>query len=317
MPFAVVRSMLTEFSHTATVPLRDGQQLKVRVIGASMGQPVLMLAGLGMSASHWLPIIAAFANRYRFYLPDFRGAGLSAQLAFNQPDVYQNHMEDIQDVIAHFHLKDMLLVGYSMGATVSMHLQRAGQFDGVKRYLHIDQTPCIRNQADWTYGLMGEQQEALFELMKETDALLAEHPTAQYLGNIPFSKRSNIVDKIQQIRAKLAGGSQIKTWHQPLMVGLLPLSNKLPLTRIDHIRAYFAAYTGEGHDYRDSLKTCTTPITQIIGMSSVLYHPNGQMQIADLAKDVKVVCFERSGHVPFMSEPRKFIRVIGDFFTNQ
>lgn len=316
MPLAVVRSMLTEFSHTATVPLRDGQQLKVRILGASMGQPVLMLPGLGMSASHWLPIIAPFAHRYRFYLPDFRGAGQSAELAFNQPDVYQNHMEDIQDVIAHFKLKDMLLIGYSMGATISMHLQRAGQFDGVKRYLHIDQTPCIRNQADWTYGLMGEQQEALFNSMKEVDALLAQHPTAKYLNNIPFAKRSNIVDKIQQIRAKLGDESHVKPWQKTLILGLLPLSNMLPLTRIDHIRAYFAAYTGEGYDYRDSLKTCTTPITQIVGMRSVLYNPKGQMQIAEFAQQAKVVRFERSGHMPFMNEPRKFVRVIGDFLAN-
>ena len=317
MPLAVVRSMLTEFSHTATVPLRDGQQLKVRVFGASMGQPVLMLPGLGMSASHWLPIIAPFSHRYRFYLPDFRGLGLSAKLGFNQADVFQNHMEDIQDVITHFKLKDMLLVGHSLGATIAMHLQRAGQFDGVTRYLHIDQTPCIRNQADWSYGLMGKQQEVLFKLMKEADALLAQHPAAKYLGDIPFSKRGDIIDKIQQIRAKLGGDSQIKSWHKPLMVGLLPLSNKLPLTRIDHIRAYFAAYTGEGYDYRDSLKTCTTPITQIVGMSSKLYNPNGQMQISDFAKQVKVVRFERSGHVPFMTEPRKFVRVIADFLANK
>ena len=317
MPLAIVRSMFNEFTHTAAVPLRDGQHLKVRVFGASMGQPVLMLPGLGMSASHWLPIIASFATRYRFYLPDFRGFGQSAQLGFNQTDVFQNHMEDIQDVISHFKLKDMLLVGYSLGATISMHLQRAGQFDGVKRYLHIDQTPCIRNQADWTYGLLGDQQHVLFKLINETDALLAEHPSAKYLGDIPLSKRSQIVDQIQQIRSKLNGDLDIKTWHKPLILGMVTLSNKLPLTRIDHIRAYLAAYTGEGYDYRDSLKNCTTPITQIVGMNSSLYHPQGQMQIADLAKQVKIVRFERSGHTPFINEPRKFVRVIGDFLANQ
>ncbi|GAC1372589.1 MAG: alpha/beta hydrolase [Aquirhabdus sp.] len=317
MPLAVVRSMLTEFSHTEVVPLRDGQQLKVRVFGASMGRPVLMLPGLGMSASHWLPIIAPFAYRYRFYLPDLRGTGLSAKLGFNQADVFQNHMEDIQDVIAHFHLKDMLLVGHSLGATIAMHLQRAGQFDEVKRYLHIDQSPCIHNQTDWSYGLLGEQQEALFKLMKEANTLLAQHPTAKYLGNIPFSKRGAIIDKIQQIHVKLGGESQLKPWQKNLILGLLPLSNKLPLTRIDHIRAYFASYTGEGHDYRDSLKTCTTPITQIVGMRSKLYNPKGQMQIADFAKQVNVVRFERSGHIPFMTEPRKFVQTVGKFLADQ
>lgn len=317
MPLAVVRSMLNEFSHTAAVPLRDGQQLQVRVFGSSMGQPVLMLPGLGMSASHWFPMIATYAHRYRFYLPDLRGLGLSSRLAFNQTDVFQNHMEDIQDVIAHFKLKDILLVGYSLGATTAMHLQRAGQFDLVKRYLHIDQTPCIRNQEDWSYGLLGDQQEALFTLMREANALLEQNSSATYLSDIPASMQSEIIDKIQQIHALLSGESPFKAWLKPIIIGLLPLSRKLPLSRIDHIRAYFAAYSGEGYDYRESLKTCTTPITQIVGMNSKLYNPKGQMQIADCAQKVKLVWFEQSGHAPFFHEPRKFVRVLGDFLANK
>lgn len=315
MPLAIVREMFNEFTHTAAVPLRDTQQLQVRVFGSSMGQSVLMLPGLGMSASHWLPIIARFATRYRFYLPDFRGTGLSAHLAFNQTDVFQNHMEDIQDVISHFKLKDILLVGYSLGATTAMHLQRAGQFEYVKRYLHIDQTPCIHNQSDWSYGLLGEQQELLFTLMREINILLEQFPSATYLSDIPISKQSSVANKIQQINGLLSGKTYQEPWLKPMILGLLPFSHRLPLTRIDHMRAYSSAYTGEGYDYRTSLKTCTTPITQIVGMSSRLYHPKGQMQLADCAQNVKVVKFEHSGHVPFMNEPRKFVRVLGDFLA--
>ncbi|MDE2421200.1 MAG: alpha/beta hydrolase [Gammaproteobacteria bacterium] len=315
MPLAIVREIFDEFTHTVAVPLRDAEQLQVRVFGSSMGQSVLMLPGLGMSASHWLPMIAPYAFRYRFYLPDLRGLGLSANLAFNQADVFQNHMEDVQDVISHFKLKDMLLVGYSLGATTAMHLQRAGQFERVKRYLHIDQTPCIRNQADWSYGLLGAQQESLFKLMREANILLEQYPSATYLGDIPALMRGSIVDKLQQIHTLLSGEPFLKTWFKPIILAFLPLSNKLPLTRVDHLRAYFAAYSGEGHDYRASLKTCTTPITQIVGMSSRLYHPKGQMHIADCAQNVNVVKFDDSGHAPFFHEPRKFVRVLGDFLA--
>ena len=315
MPLAIVREMFDEFTHTVAVPLRDAEQLQVRVFGSTMGQSVLMLPGLGMSASHWLPMIAPYALRYRFYLPDLRGCGLSAKLAFNQADVFQNHMEDIQDVISHFKLKDMLLVGYSLGATTAMHLQRAGQFECVKRYLHIDQTPCIHNQADWPYGLLGAQQESLFTLMREANTLLEQYPSATYLGDIPALMRGSIVDKLQQIHTLLSGESLLKPWLRPIILAFLPLAHKLPLTRVDHLRAYFAAYSGEGHDYRASLKTCTTPITQIVGMSSRLYHAQGQMHIADCAQNVKVVKFDDSGHTPFFHEPRKFVRVLGDFLA--
>jgi non-heme chloroperoxidase len=315
MPLAIVRSMFNEFSHTAAAPLRDGQQLQVRIIGSSMGQSVLMLPGLGMNASHWLPMIAPYVLRYRFYLPDLRGLGLSARLTFNQADVFQNHMEDIRDVMTYFKLKDMLLVGYSLGATTALHLQRAGHFDSVKRYMHIDQTPCIRNQADWTYGLLGEQQELLFTIMRETNVLLEQHPSATYLGDIPVAMRSKVVDKLQQIHTLLSGESLLKPWLKPIILRLLPLSHQLPFTRLDHLHAYFSAYSGEGYDYRASLKTCTTPITQIVGMSSKLYHPQGQLHIADCAQNVKVVQFEQSGHTPFFHEPRKFVRVLGDFLA--
>jgi pimeloyl-ACP methyl ester carboxylesterase len=217
---ALIRSKFAEFSHTATVPLRDGQALKVRVFGSSMGQPVLILSGLGMSASHWLPMIVPFANQYRFYLPDFRGFGQSVKLSFNQADVFQNHMEDIQDVIAYLKLKDILLIGYSLGATTAMHLQRAGQLEAVKCYLHIDQDPCIRNQLDWTYGLLGEQQEVLFKHLKEADMLLAQHPKATYLRDIPFAKLSEVVTQIQQIRAKLNGHADVKAWHKTIILGM-------------------------------------------------------------------------------------------------
>ena len=64
------------------ISLRDGQKLHVRVLGR--GQPVMMLPGLGMSSSQWLPYIVPYLRQFRFYLPDFRGFGLSADVRLNQ-----------------------------------------------------------------------------------------------------------------------------------------------------------------------------------------------------------------------------------------
>jgi non-heme chloroperoxidase len=314
-PPKIIREFLTEFSHTVAVPLRDGQQLQVRVLGSSMGQPVLILSPLGISASYWLPFIAPYLRRYRFYLPDFRGAGLSAQLHFNQADVFQNHMEDIQDVIQHFNLHDMLLIGYSLGATVAMHLQRAGEFGRVRRYLHIDQSFCIPNCDDWKHGLAGKRQAVLFRRMQEASELLKQYPSATYISDIPPEAQGSVVDKIEQLLDVMNGRLHSKRRLKPILLGLLPLSNRLPLTRIDDLLAYFAAYGGAGHDYRPSLKECATPITQLVGMRSALYAPEGQMKMADYAQHVEVIRFERSGHALVLSEPRKFVRVLGRFLA--
>ena len=83
---------------------RDKKNLSVRVIG--QGQPVLLLHGLGMSSRHWLPFVLPYSRQFKFYMPDLRGAGHSAHIAFNQHDIIHNHMEDVQDIVQHFSLRN-------------------------------------------------------------------------------------------------------------------------------------------------------------------------------------------------------------------
>lgn len=295
------------------IPLRDGQHLYVRTLGR--GQPVLMLPGLGMSSSHWLPFVLPFAHKFKFYMPDLRGAGRSAHIRFNQQDVFHNHYEDVQDVISHLQLQDFLLAGISLGGTTSLHLQREQGFGGVKRYLHIDQTPCIGNKPDWAYGLFGERQDELFGQIHRLVDLLTEHQDYQQLVDLPRQARQQAAQVLAEIVVLMTN----KHWLRPLLPVLLSsprmLSRHLPLTQLQDCKAYLSAYLAGGHDYRDSLRQCKTPITLIVGMKSPLYNPKGQMAIADYAANVRVVKFHNSGHVPLTDEPLKFVKEFGKFLN--
>ena len=79
--------------------MRDHSPLYVRVVGR--GKPVLMLPGLGMNSNQWLPFVLPYSRQFRFIMPDFRGQGRSKHIAFNQSDVFQNHMEDKQLSLIH------------------------------------------------------------------------------------------------------------------------------------------------------------------------------------------------------------------------
>jgi len=100
-------------------------------------------------------------------------------------------------------------------------------------------------------------------------------------------------------------------------MGLLPMSRRLPLSKVSRLLAYFTAYSGDGHDYRDSLTNFPVPVTQIVGMKSPFYDPRGQMEIAHRVPRGKVIRFERSGHVPLLTEPAKFIRTLGIFLQHE
>lgn len=294
------------------ITLRDGARLHVRVLGRGQ-QPVLMLPGLGMSSAHWLPFIWPHLSRFRFYLPDFRGFGRSAHLRLRHADVFESHGQDVQELITHFGLRDFLLAGYSLGGSTALHMLRAGKFSGVRRYLHIDQSPCVVNREGWPYGLFGAQQAELFARMRALTALLAQHPEVLYLDKLPAAAKREAAAVMAIIFSRMNGRPAMEPWLRRFL--LLPgaASRLLPLTRLDDAQRYLSAYANGGHDYRESLRECTAPITVFVGMRSPLYHPAGQMAIADYASDVSIVRFEKSGHVPLSDEPLKFGRELGQF----
>lgn len=299
----------------ARVPLRDGARLHVRVIGR--GQPVLMLPGLGMSGSSWLPFILPHVGRFRFHLVDFRGAGRSADIGLKPGDVFQSHMEDVQDVIAHFGLRDFLLVGISLGGTTALHLQREGGFAGVRRYLHIDQSPCIGNREDWSHGLFGARQDELFARLRSILAVVDAHPQCREFADLPLPARREAGDTLAEVLAMMAGGAGLR----PLLRGIMRLPRPLlarvpmPLARLSDMRAYLGAYVAGGHDYRGSLGRDAVPVTVMIGARSPLYAEAGQALVASSHPRSRIVRFERSGHVPLKDQPLRFAVALGRFLN--
>ena len=297
----------------AQVLLRDGATLHVRVLGR--GQPVLMLPGLGMSGSSWLPFILPHLGRFRFYLVDFRGAGGSADVALKPGDVFQAHMEDVQDVIAHFGLRDFLLVGISLGGTTSLHLQREGGFAAVKRYMHIDQSPCVGNRDDWSHGLFGSRQPELFAKLRTIVSVLDKHPQCQRFADLPVSARQQAGDTLAEVLALMAGGKALRPVLRAVMRLPRPVLAHvpLPMARLNDMRTYLAAYAAGGHDYRTSLVRDAVPVTVITGVRSPLYAEAGQALVASAHPRSRIVRFERSGHVPLKDEPLRFARELGRF----
>jgi pimeloyl-ACP methyl ester carboxylesterase len=290
---------------------RDGQALHVRVVGR--GQPALLLHGMGMDSRYWLPFVLPYLNRFRFYLPDFRGAGGSAGVRLNQRDIFQNHMEDVQDIIRHFGLQDFLLAGYSLGGSTALHLLNAGGFEGVRRYLHIDQSPCVGNREDWRYGLWGERQEELFGALRRLQEVLEQHADAEQLSQLPPPARRQAVATLAETFARIAGKPRLR--DVLIAASQWPwLFRKLaPVAHLGDLRATLASYVSGGHDYRPALANCPVPVTVLVGMRSDLYHPEGQMTIARQVREGRIVRFEKSGHVPLSDEPLRFVRELGRF----
>ena len=140
------------------ITTRDGAKLHYLSIGR--GAPVILLHGFAMQGAMWLPFIAPLAMRYRFILPDLRGFGGSHAVPLSQPCLLTQHADDLQDLIEVLDLHDVRLGGLSMGACTALQYHRIYGFDRIHSYLHMDQSPCVRNGKDWRHGLLGAPQQS-------------------------------------------------------------------------------------------------------------------------------------------------------------
>lgn len=290
----------------------DHEKLYVREIGK--GKPTLILSGLGMSSWQWLPFILPSIGKRRFIIPDYRGFGGSKQCKIPKHlDAITSHWQDIDALIKQLDLKEIDVVGYSLGATTTMHGIKYGNFaQYIGRYLHIDQTAKIKNDHSWKFGLMGQQQTAFLQLMTQIVELLEPHQQLSSIAKLPNRVHAQLNEiwldfmSIQNPDSRLT-----KLLHY------LP-SNKwqtqfLPLQSIPYILWYLQTYLTHDEDYRSAIAELKKPAQFIIGKQSALYDVRGQLYVAEQLDEVKIHLFAQSGHVPLMTEPVKFTQVLNRF----
>ena len=85
------------------------------------GQPLIILHGLFGSGDNWLTHARLLSDRYRVFLVDQRNHGRSP----HHPDMSYPHMAaDVIGLMAEEGLRDVILVGHSMGGKTAMHVAR-------------------------------------------------------------------------------------------------------------------------------------------------------------------------------------------------
>lgn len=296
------------------VTARDGAQLHVRVIGR--GQPMVLLHGFAMNSRHWLPYVLPLSRRYRFILPDMRGFGASHAVSHNNDCVLSNYAEDLDDILDALDLEDVALGGISMGAYTGLQYHRMTGFRRVSRYLHIDQAPRAQNGEGWMHGLFGLSQGREFRNFRNMlDQALEYGPETPFESLPPDFRRD-----IRHAFRDFVFYALTRPGHRLAVRGLFS-SEKLAgmVLPTEHWFAYvrcMRAYVERDYDMRASLATMRKPMTLMVGMRSRMYPAEGQLHIKHLVPHARVIRFHRSGHVPFLDEPVKFVRGLKGFLDS-
>lgn len=295
--------------------MSDQAQLFVREVG--QGEPVLVLSGLGMQSWQWLPFIFPSLNKYRFIIPDWRGFGGSKHCHIpTDLDAISSHWRDIECLIDQLQLTEFKLIAYSMGATTAMHGMRYGDLSTkIQSYLHIDQTPKISSDSEWSYGLLGLQYPQLTQHLRSISEFLACHQHCQKIEQLPPNSQQQLIT-LWLALLKLQKTSRVTPWLFKLSQKQPKLQKHLvPMQRLDYMAWYINNYLNHTEDYREAIGALNCPTTFFIGEQSNLYPVQGQLNIAQSVKNATTILFKCSGHTPLLTEPMKFSHELRNFLN--
>lgn len=265
--------------------------VKLSFIEKGEGRPLVLIPGWSQTAAMFKYQIEELSKQYRVIALDMRGHGDSAKPAHGYRIARLAH--DLRDFIVGMDLKDIVLGGHSMGASVIWSYWEQFGGERVTKLILIDQAPTVTVQPGWTDADKAETG-ALFEpkALFDTCAALAgpdgEKTTAGLVNNLFFTKQ----------------------FPQDQLAWVLAENLKMPR---NHAAKLLADHCTQ--DWRDVIPRIGVP-TLVIGGEASFFPTDSQLwigrQIAD--SQVTVVGADEGGsHFMFLENPAFFNEVVTQF----
>src|SRR3712207_5727590 len=144
------------------------QRLNATTRGRPDGRPMVFVHGFGCDQSMWRHVAPAFEGSYRTVLYDQVGCGGSDLSAYDARRYarLEAYAEDLAELLRALDLRDAVLVGHSVGATVAAlaALEEPGR---VTALALVAPSPRYTDDGDYVGG---STREAVEELLEALDA---------------------------------------------------------------------------------------------------------------------------------------------------
>ncbi|MCP3794040.1 MULTISPECIES: alpha/beta fold hydrolase [Paenibacillus] len=267
----------------------DSQQILIRnnVKVRGFGSKTLIFAhGFGCDQNMWRFVAPAFEEKYKLVLFDFVGSGKSDMQAYN-PCIYHDlngYAQDILDICSALELKNAILVGHSVGATIGMlaSIQRSEYFD---RLVLIG--PSARYLNDLPDYIGGFEREDLMDLLDLMDQNF--QGWASYLAPV------------------IMGNTDRPELSQDLELSFCATDPK--------VARRFAEATFLS-DYRKELGKVVVPSLILQCSDDVIVPMEAGAYIHQQMKESEFRLMDATGHCPHVSHPDETITLISEYLAS-
>ncbi len=247
------------------------------------GSPLVFIHGVWMSGRFFRKQASYFKKSYRVIIPDLRAHGRSTQVHFGH--TVANYAQDIYGLIQGLQLKDIVFIGWSMGAFIVWdYLKQFGE-ENIRATVIVDESPSDFKWPDWPFG------------------------------SIDFSTLCHIMNDLQMDRTSLLH------W----LIGEMfanPLAEKdeewifSEMARLPESIASAIFFDQSVKDYRTMLSKVHVPTLLCYGIGDKLVPAAAGEHVKEVLANASLVLFENSGHCPFLEEADLFNAVVDEFIQS-
>ena len=255
--------------------------VEINYVSRGQGKPILFIHGWPCSQRVWDSQIHALQDRYQCVALDLRGMGHSEKADCDYS--FREFAGDIRELIKSLGLRDVTLVGWSMGVSVALEYMANHQEDNdVSRIVLINGPIKLISSKDWPYGIEKE------ECMQYINALVEEPVN----GRRSFAE-SNLLNPTQAEIDFLFGISM----QTPLDIAMKAVMNQIEL------------------DHRQVLKSLRIPCLAMQSDQDFYPVELGQY-IADTVPQGSLYIFEGCGHSVQIQNHEIFNEVLSNFVAD-
>ncbi|RDW17084.1 alpha/beta fold hydrolase [Oceanobacillus chungangensis] len=245
------------------------------------GQTIIFIHGVMMSSKFFYKQIPFFSKKYRTIALDLRGHGQSSKVAHGH--TVAQYARDLQTFIEKLELKDVILVGWSMGSFVVWDYVNQFGTENIKAVTIVDQSASDFLWPNWEHGAFDfAALTGLMQIIQED-----QHGFNRNFIDGMFKEKPSDED-VQWILAEM---------------------NKLPASIESTI-----VYNQSIVDYRETLSNIDVPTLICFGTVGFFTIEAGAY-IQERIAGSTLVAFENSSHLLFLEETDKFNRELDTFFS--
>ena len=268
----------------AALELTDGGLLEFDDAGS--GPAIVCLHGWSLGKGAFGIQRRELSDRFRIVAPDMRGHGNST--GFGSGDGIHTLASDLEQLLVHLDLDDVILVGWSMGALVAWELAGGPQGGRVAGIVTIDMVPRVLNGDGWQHGLRSGTHlyDVDIDLMKMRDDWRAF--TRAYVPKVfadgKAAERRELIDKMVDLVSDNDVDSMAGLWTSLVQA-----------------------------DYVDTIRELDVPTLITYGKLSQIYTEEAAVWMDQHVPNSQRIGFADSGHAPHLEEPRLFNQSLAGF----